>query len=213
MDTNKSGAPLIGEFSGPPSNKPRSAAVKEQSASLQQEEQQKKESEDKASNQAEKSKVEMYHEGLKAAGVTIEMARTILDKVLFEGSYSEEFKIGGRLIVTLRTRMYKDSQRILRFLESESPTIPMHVSDLVARFNVAASLQSYGDSAFTFPIEGKSLTSKDMITTKDVEDAFHQRLEFLMGLPTPVVNILINFTREFDEKITAVFAEGAPEDF
>jgi len=199
------GAPLIGEFKGPQGNTSRNVSIPDVSTEAKKEGSEKVVSAEEEGRQ--KTKAEQYQEGLKVEGISVEDARIILDKVLFEGSYSESFKIGGRMPVTLRTRMYKDSQRILRYLESEAPTTPMHVSDLVARFNVAASIQKYGDTVFTFPVES------DSVKPMDVENAFHERLDFLMNLPVQIVNILINLTGKFDQKIQAVFAEGAPEDF
>lgn len=187
-------APLVGDFKSPKGNTPRT--------SKPQEDPKKSEKKDPPVDKAK-----AYQEGLEAAGLELGDARSILDNVLFEGGHSETFKIGGKLPVIIRTRVYNDSQRVMRFLESEAPTFPMNVSDLVARYNVAASLEAYGDKTFEFPV-----ASKD-VSIKQVEDAFHIRLDFLMTLPTPAVDRLITLTGDFDRKITAAFADGAPEDF
>lgn len=194
----ENGAALVGQFKGPKDNSPRVSKPTEDTP---------EKTEEKKEDATPVDKAKAYQEGLEAAGIKVEEAREILDDVLFKQGYNEVVKVGGKLPVTLRTRVYNDSQRVMHFLESEAPTFPMHVSDLVARYNVAASLGAYGDKVFEFPIE------EGKVTVQDVEDAFHVRLRFIMALPTPVIDRLITLTGDFDRKVAAAFADGAPEDF
>lgn len=205
MSETKPQAPLIGEnFSGPRDNAPRKSL------------QRKDDSETAAKIEAAgsedeplsgKDKAQAYRDALEKAGITVIKAREILDAVVFKDCYQEDLALlGKRLKVGIRTRVYDDMQRIMKALESEAPAFPVHTDDLVARYNVAASLAYYQDTRFEFP-------DPQTATFNEVEEAFNLRMKFLIGLPTPVISRLITAVNEFDSIITAVFAEGAPEDF
>ena len=70
----------------------------------------------------------------------------------------------------------------------------------------AASLAYYQDTQFEFP---------DPVTASvdDQTKAFQKRMKFLLALPTPVTMKLIEAVNKFDQDMTVIFAEGAPEDF
>lgn len=151
-------------------------------------------------------KAKMYIKGLELVGLTQDEARAIMDKILFEGHYSEEYTLGGKLPVVLRTRVYSDVERSMRYAEVEAPRIPSHLNDILARYNLAASLERYGDKHFEFP-EGADATPEK------IEEAFEKRYNFVMSLNTPIAGRLHNFIVEFDQKMNAVLADGAPENF
>jgi len=144
----------------------------------------------------------LYTKGLEEAGLTLPEARAIMEKILVNDFYEESFTIGP-LPVKLRTRTYSDTLRAQQHLEVENPTYNMSVQDLVARYNVAASLSKYGDNIFEFPTDSEQKT----------EAAFQQRLAFVMGRPAIVMAKLMELVYRFDLKMGAVFAEGAPQDF
>jgi hypothetical protein len=148
-----------------------------------------------------------YLKGLEDVGLDRVAARTIQEAVLVNRYYEEEFSLGGKFTVVLRTRDYADVQRTMRYLEVEVPTYNMAINDLLSRYNLAASLARYGDRVFKFP------KKYDGATPDEIETAFTERYEYIMDLPTITVNKLMNLTRTFDLKIAAVFEEGAPEDF
>ena len=206
MVDTKTQAPLIGaNFSGPVDNGPRRP--------LQSKEESEQTVEEKIEDAATPppvlsaaEKAQKYREGLEAAGVSLEEARKILDAVIFHNCYEEDVVIHGKLRVGIRTRVYEDLQRIMQALESEAPSFPVHTDDLVARYNVAASLAYYQDTRFEFPDPGKA-------SPIEMQDAFNRRMKFLMSRSTPVITKLIEEVSKFDQKMTAVFAEGAPEDF
>lgn len=143
-----------------------------------------------------------YKEGLKSVGLDITGARAIMEGILIKNFYEESYRIGP-LPVKLRTRTYNDTLRAQQHLEVENPTYNMSVNDLVARYNVAASLAQYGDKKFEFPEEAGT----------EVEKAFQQRLAFVMARPAIVMAKLMELAYKFDLKMAAVFAEGAPQDF
>lgn len=210
-------APLVGQFSGPPGNGPRVAAelprkpvpqpAKEELTPPEvavAKEEKKDESRPRPRTPQEKAKA--YQEGLAAVGISGEEARGILEKVLVNGFYEESKKMGP-IEVVIRTRNYKDVTRTLRFLELEKPTYAIGINDVVARYNMAASLSKYGDTVFVHP------SKRNKATEDDIENAFHERLAFVMELPTAAADRLQQLVYDFDQKIGAAFAEGAPEDF
>ena len=72
---------------------------------------------------------------------------------------------------------------------------------------MAASLKSYGFKEFEYP------KKSDGATDLQIDDAFHARLDFIGELPVAAFDKLQQLVHDFDTKISAVFAEGAPEDF
>lgn len=156
-------------------------------------------------------KAKRYLEGLAMVGVTQEEARSILDSVLFNEYYEETVTIGRGVTAVIRTRTYNDTQRMLRILEAEAPKMPVHYNDILARCNVAASLVEYNQKKFTAPVRSDGM-SRDAFKKLE-EEAFHDKVEYVLQLPTPVMSKLMNMVALFDSKILAVFDEGAPEDF
>jgi len=151
-------------------------------------------------------KEQAYLTGLKEVGLSIEKARSIMEQVLIKGYYEEAERIGP-ITVRIRTRSYNDTLRAQRYLEAENPTYNMNVQDLVARYNIAASLVQYGDNTFYHPEDDPSAS------TDNIESAFADRLRFVMGRPAIVVSKLMALVYQFDLKIASVFSEGAPQDF
>lgn len=217
MGNEKTQAPLIGaNFSGPLHNAPRKPlqgkeAVQEEKA--EDEEGQEEQVEEKiqeavanAKSLTPAEKAQKYRDDLEKAGIPLERARSILDAVIFKNVYVQDLTILGRLKVGIRTRVYDDLQRIMHALESEAPAFPVHTDDLIARYNVAASLAYYQDTQFEFPDPATA-------SVDDQTKAFQKRMKFLLALPTPVTMKLIEAVNKFDQDMSVVFAEGAPEDF
>jgi len=193
---NEPVAPLIGTFKTPLENKER-LPRKEEEVPLPAELAEKK-TEEKVADEPPKSRTQTYEEGLARVKLTKSEARLIMDTLLSNGYYEESEKL-GRLTVKIRTRNYQDTLRAQRTLELEQPQYPMSVNEILARYNVAASISAYGATVFV---------EKD-----DPEKAFQERLDFLMKLPGIVFQKLHEMVFKFDQKINAVFADGAPEDF
>lgn len=209
--TQQNPAPLIGDnFSGPDGNGPRAKPLQSKESSTDKktdtsEKDKKEEKEPKSTKLTAAQKAEAYKENLEELDIPIEKAREIMDEVIFKNAYVHPVKI-GKLTVGLRTRVYQDLQRLMEVLEAEGPSFPVHTDDVVSRYNVAASLAYCGNKQFDFPESG-------VATAEEVEKAYGERMAFLLSRPIAVVNRLIQETVKFDQMITAVFAEGAPEDF
>lgn len=208
--TQKSEAPLIGKnFSGPPENAPRKSSLQSKEEAPTEEKEPEKESEKKPNINPKKltaaDKAELYKKNLEELDIPIEKAREIMDEVITHNTYVHTTYI-GKLKIGLRTRVYQDLQRLLSILEEEGPSFPIHTDDVVSRCNVAASLAFYGDRVFDFP-------DIEKVTPEDVTAAYGERISFLLSRPIAVINRLIEETIKFDDMISAIFAEGAPEDF
>ncbi len=204
MKTSKPKAPLIGEnFSGPVDNGPRAPLQRKEDPAATEKIEGATEPKEPVSA-ADKAK--KYREDLEAAGISVTKAREILDAVVFKDCYTEDLLIHGRLKVGVRTRIYDDMQRIMVALETEAPAFHVHTDDLVARYNVAASLDYYQDTRFEHP-------NPETATFDELSAAFDSRMKFLLARPTPIIASLISAVNKFDSTMSAVFAEGAPEDF
>jgi len=196
-------APMVGTFSAPDENEPRLPRKEETPP------EEKPPEESAAEAPKEDANVEItlsFEQRLKAVGLDIGEARAIMDTVLTKGYYEETIPFNAQKNVVLRTRTYTDTLRAQKFLELESPTYPIAINDLIARYNTAASLARFGDEDFNKP-------SKPDENPVGTESNFDRRYEFLMALPVVVVVRLMGMVHTFDMKMQAVFNEGAPEDF
>jgi len=203
-------APMIGQFSGPPTNAPRVALRRKDSE---------EEPETEASSSEEPGEEEVgfkpqtpedvekeFLEGLKEVGLDINKARAIMDEVLAHGHYTETRELRGKPIV-IRSRNYRDTLRTQQYLEAENPTYATSMDEIVLRYNAAASLVQFGEHKFEHP-EDRADAPRE-----EIEEAFDKRLNFLQTLPSIMVGKLSTAVYNMDVKLQAVFAEGAPEDF
>jgi hypothetical protein len=145
-----------------------------------------------------------YAERLEEAGISKQHAREVMDAVLFQEKYEETVDWRPGFPVTLCTRAYADTLRLMRVIEVENPNWPMHVEDIIARYNVCASLRRYGEKIITPLEEG---------TPKQIEEDFEQRLNFVLKLPEVAINKLITEMRKFDLKMAVIFSDGSIKDF
>jgi hypothetical protein len=157
------------------------------------------------SGDVEKTLQERYEEGIRNQGISLADARQIKESVLTQGFYESTHRIGSMLL-KLRTRQYKDTLRVRRAMEAEQLEFPININDLVLQYNAAASLSQYGDRVFTIPPHATTPHA-------DIEAAFKERYEFLGNLPQVVNASIQKKVLDFDNKLIAIFAEGAPEDF
>lgn len=214
---NPNTPPLMpGQFSGPPTNSERVSDLpsksKEEVPNLAQSV---PENPDAALQtqpsrpKTKKEKEEEYLRGLEEVGIDRVQARVIMEAVAVKRVYEEEHTVGfgGKITIRIRTRGYRDVQRAMRYLEVESPTYNMAIQDLVARYNMAASLIQYNEMVFDHPQKFEG--AKD----EEIEDAFDKRLAFVMDLPTVIIDRMMQILHDFDLKVAAVFKDGAPEDF
>ncbi len=151
-----------------------------------------------------KEKTPTYVERLAAAKISVTHAREVMDAVLFNGTYEETTPLRPNFPVVIQTRAYGDTLRLMRVMEAENPTFPMHINDIIARYNVCASLVQYGETVFSPPKEKTPIA---------LADNFEERLQFLYGLPEIVINKLIDLVARFDKKVAIIFSEGSIQDF
>ena len=189
---------LVGEGKGPPANTRRASPKQEALETSESETADSKKEEDP------KKKTQTYRERLKAADITETHAREVMDAVLFDGEYRETINLRENFQVVLRTRAYEDTLRLMRVMEAENPTFPVHVNDIIGRYNVCASLVQYGKTVFTPP---------EKQTEEAKEADFEARLQYIFSLPEIAVSKLIDLVSRFDKKIAIIFSEGSIEDF
>jgi len=206
----KDGMPVIGDnkmFSGPRDNAPRTPILPgkqkekiEESLDIISEMAGIKPEEEKKLSPEEK-----YEQNLREFDLTLSGARAIMEKMVTKGFYSEEFKIGP-ITCVLRTRVYEDLIRTQRLLESERLEYSSSVQEVLNRYNTAASLVRYGETIFDHP-------DPQVATDTEIETAFEKRLLYLRRLPGLISVRVMQFSYEFDQKMLAVFGDGAPQDF
>jgi len=135
-----------------------------------------------------------YDQKLELYGLSKEQALEILDSVFTKGFYEKEYKISGNINVTLRTRIAEDQDRLLVRIEAESPQFPAFVSNLVSKYNLAASLRVFKERDFA-------------------KDTFKERYDYVCLLPDIVFRLLCVKLSRFDQMMLDVMDEGAIENF
>src|SRR4051812_25369338 len=137
-----------------------------------------------------------YEDQLKSVGVTKEQAAEIVDAVLMKGFWSEPFQITSKLKGRFRSREYRDTLRLQRQLEIESPKMQIVYNEIRFPSLLAASLEQSGQNRFVFPNKNT--------TADEAEKLFENRLSFIHNLPEATVTILFTKLSKFDNKIFVV---------
>lgn len=117
----------------------------------------------------------------------------IFDQILFEGEYSEEVTVRGKLKVIFKSRSGDETLAISKELDSLQLNLITTVEQLRALRNLSYSLVNYQGRDFS-----------------DVKLA--EKMIFLGKLPISVIAILSDKLAEFDSKIDAACRE-AEENF
>lgn len=149
--------------------------------------------------------LEAYEKRLKEIDVSRADAASMVDTLLEQGYWAEDVAITSRIKVRFRTRQYRDVERLRNYLEVLRPTDPNYYNDVLYKYQLAASLESYKGTSF------KHASRKD--TKEQAETAFSVRLDFVDNLSDPMFRLLSEKLRKFDEKVRVVFEEGAIENF
>lgn len=209
----KTGQPKIGDdtdFEGPKENSLRGGAVPRKAAKIEQTLSEMGESEDGIEGvlkeKTPKEKAEEYRENLKEVGLTKEEALSIMEAVMVNGYHDDTLQV-GKTSVVFRTRLYLDTQRVYQALEMQDLGLAASIQDFVNRYNLAASIVRIGDRKY--PHVGDPMTA----TTEEFENAFQERLGMVGRLPDFLSARLMQAVFNFDRKMRAIFAEGAPQDF
>lgn len=153
----------------------------------------------------ETAPVEDYQAFLKEHDISEEKAAEIVDNLFTQGYHVEKYKLTKRTSAELRTREHEDTLRLQTFLEASRP-LYMHVmQEITARYNLAASLQRFGDRVFKFP--------KPEDDKETIEKLFDERLTFVERMADPAFYKLSALLARFDRTVSAVMREGVAENF
>lgn len=149
-----------------------------------------------------KSPIERWRESIEAAGLSEEDADKILDAVLASGYYEKTYKLfQGKMTVALRSRDSASLQRVSDALDAiRTNDVRVH-TQMMNRYNLAASLVRYQDKHFKHP--GANATANDR------DKAFVERLTFVDTIPAPVLVQLYTLLSKFDNAVFAAMSEGA----
>jgi hypothetical protein len=151
------------------------------------------------------SPVTDYRSFLKQRKISVEHAAEIVDNMLIQGFHEESYPLTSKFSVTFRTREKRDSIRLQTAIQVQQPSFQIIYDDIVARYNLAASLASFGDTAFSFPAAGAD--------TAETGAAFEERMKYVEGLADPVFDKLRTKLAKFDQLLIDVMREGVAENF
>jgi len=140
---------------------------------------------------------EQYRKNLEKYKIPLEEAATIYDGVLTKGYYEEYVRLKGNHRAVFRTRQYDDHLRMQTQLEMQKPQLAISQDEIISRFNLASSLHEWNGQ----------------VLTHETDDDFDAVMTLIKKLPAPIFSVLVRELAKFDEKIFAVFAEGAEENF
>lgn len=146
-----------------------------------------------------------YKKYLKDQKIEESEAAEIVDNLMMRGFHEERFELSKKLTVTLRTRTQQDVMRVQTAVQIQRPLFQDTMNELIIRYNMAASLASYGDTVFAFAPENAGVADQDKF--------FDVRLAFVEKMPSAVFTKLSIKLAKFDQKIAAVMREGVAENF
>lgn len=149
--------------------------------------------------------IEDYKKYLKDMKISEAEAEEIVDNLFTRGYHSEKAQLTKRISATLRTREHADTLRLQTALEVQRPIYQHVMQEITARYNLAASLESFGDEAFAFPKSGAD--------KEEIERLFDIRLQFVERMADPAFYRLSDLLARFDRKVSAVMREGVAENF
>ena len=152
----------------------------------------------KSLEQSPEDRLAKYWKELDALGVTRDEAAKVIDQLLFKGVYQEEYRVNNKLTVTFRTRDQRASDRLAEAMDQHDPKFNGTLLNLVAQYNLAASLVQYGPHKF----EGGT-----------TEEGFTIALDYIKKLPFPVFSILATKLSKFDTKVATIMTEEAVSSF
>lgn len=113
----------------------------------------------------------------------------IFDALMFDGSYTEEVKIGKRLSVTLKTRTGKEAREVMTILDKAGYSLGLTVESIRALYNLVQSAMI---------VNGKDISG----------EKFEKKLELIEEMPTPVISAMMISLVKFDRKVEAAVRHG-----
>lgn len=124
---------------------------------------------------------------------SVEELATLFDELMFQGEYTEEMKIKGKLAITFRTRTADETLEISKKIDVIQANLVSTVNEQRAVLNLGYSLISY---------QGKDLSKATV----------EERLTFVKKLPTPIIAALTDSLAKFERKVDIACRE-AEENF
>jgi len=136
---------------------------------------------------------EMWEEELKDAEMSTSEAAAILDSIMTTGRYEETYKMGG-VQFKLKTRTTVDADRTIEILQDLKPEVSGVYNHIISRINLAASLVSYGNQAF-------SHTDPADDNRETLDSEWRIRYRFCSTLPAPAFYALTQVLQRFEGKV------------
>lgn len=149
---------------------------------------------EKSIDQIEKAAELTYEQKIKNHGLSMDEALDIVNAILDNGYYEKAYRVTPRWEVVFRTRTTADQDRVLRRIEDANPQFPATVTQILAKYNLAASMIRF---------KGIDFSKKD----------FDERLKFVMNLPEVMLRVLSGKLARFDQLMLDVLDEGAIQNF
>lgn len=162
--------------------------------------------EDVQKDEAALKPMETYADRLREAGLDLEKAAKIVDAVLLDGYYAEDFPVTKNVKIRLRTRTARDTKRAQDILEANRPAYDHHYNEWFTRLLLAASLEQWGTDKLPHP------TKKT--TQEDIEKMFQERINYVDNtMSDPAMRIAFQKLFKFDRMVAVALEEGAIENF
>jgi hypothetical protein len=160
----------------------------------------------KSDDATEPSSAERWMANLKAVKLSEEDALGLLDTMLEKGYWAREYKLfRGKVRVVFRTRDALHYERVTTAINRLANPLDTVVSQTVLRLNLVGSLAEYQTIKLRHPPVNAP--------ADEIDQAFQSRVEFVRGLPAPVIPALYELLGTFDGLVAAALSEGAAQGF
>jgi hypothetical protein len=148
-----------------------------------------------------------WEDRLKAVGISVDQAHEILTQMLTKGYFEKTFQIyGGKLSVTLRSRLAWHRTRHNEALDALRSNDPNVHAELAFRYALAGSLVRIGST--TFPVVERS--DEPAVASKKLDQAFAQIAQIQDSLLGQALYPLVS---RFDAAVYAALSQDAPSSF
>jgi len=152
------------------------------------------------------SPLDRWKANLKAADITEDQANTILDAIITQGHYAQDYKLlHGRLRVRLRTRSASTLRRVGDALDQVRTNDPRVHNQVMGRLLLIDSLASYNKTTFSFPAATAPIDEQ--------QAAYKQRADAVDAMPGMIYDTLMATLSRFDTQVAAACSEGDVEGF
>ena len=146
-----------------------------------------------------------YLERLGVIKVSLEEALGIIDQMAVNGEYSEEYKLSPSIKGRISTRSTRFNSFLAEKIDLLDPKKMGRMQQLMSEYQLAASLDSYGD--ITFP------KLEDDLPMEEWLNVLTTRHQFVRSLKSHVMVKLCEVVGEMDVKLTIIFSQGYEEHF